>query len=258
MTGAPAVLFDLYGTLVLTHDHRDAWDAWHKLLLEFVVHIGGQEHLAADYLENFWDGPDPVDAAGLTIFEHRLSLYLARMDLQASPTELSALAADLCDIWQGRLEIDPKAVDMFERLDDVYKTGLVTNFDHPPHIYKLLHENALESLFEIVVVSAKEGVKKPDPEILRIACRRMPCEPSRTIYVGDSIVDYEAATAASITPVIIRRGGQKEIENSRDIRSKYHDTDRFLYKKASAGELTIIGGLDELPETARAILGGYS
>jgi putative hydrolase of the HAD superfamily len=258
MSGTPVILFDLYGTLVLTHDHRGAWDAWHKRLLDFAVHLGGTEERATALLSGFWDGPDPTDTGNLTIFENRISWYLARMDLAAPPTDLSELAAGLCDAWQGRLEVDPEAFTMFARLDGTYRTGLVTNFDHPPHIFKLLRENALEGMFETVVVSAEEGVKKPDPEILRIACRRMACEPSRTIYLGDSIVDYEAAIAASITPVIIRRGGQEEIENSRDIQSKYRDTDIFLYKKAADGELTIIAGLNELPDAADALLGGNS
>ena len=127
------------------------------------------------------------------------------------------------------------------------KTGLVTNFDHPPHIRSLMQSSGLDALFNVVVISGEEGIKKPDPEILLLACRRMGCSPESTVYVGDSIVDFKAAAGAGIMPVIIRRDGQTEIENTRDTIANSMNVESYISEKNERGELTIVRSLLEVP-----------
>ena len=97
-----------------------------------------------------------------------------------------------------------------------------------------------------VIVSGDVGVKKPDGNILHLALAKLNVAPAETIYVGDSIVDYEAAMAAGIRPVIIRR---PTLHRSAAIVERYAETDRFLEEQAAAGVLRIIDGLSELHST---------
>ena len=251
------VLFDLYGTLVLTHERPEAWDAWHRSLIDSMRSLGGDEKAeeASERLELFWQGDEKPPDNRKTVFEFYISEFVEKLDMIASSRQISKIAGELCDIWQGHLEVDPTAGTMLDRLSQSYRIGLVTNFDHPPHIHRTLKANGLTSRFETIVVSGEAGVKKPDPEILRIACRNIRCDPVNTMYVGDSVIDYEAAAEAGIAPVIIRRPGQGETENTRDRPSKYRDTDRFLYKQAQSGKLSMIGDLREIPDLAAKLLG---
>jgi putative hydrolase of the HAD superfamily len=251
-----AVLFDLYGTLVLTHERPEAWDAWQRKLIEFTQSLGGDSESkeASELLEHFWQGDDKPAANGMTIFEYRISAFIEKLDLKATPEAITETAGELCETWQGYLDVDPVAEVVIGRLSQSFVVGLVTNFDHPPHVHRTLQAHGLSGRFETIVVSAEEGIKKPDPEILRRACKNIGCDPADALYVGDSLVDYQAAIGAGIVPVIIRREGQGEIENTRDIRTSHMDADRFLYEQAQSGELTMIQGLEELPDLAAELL----
>ena len=255
MKSPPLALFDLYGTLIVTLDHHSAWEAWHQRLADYIEERGGTEtaSIARGRFGEFWRKGSGKRPDGVTIFEDKLLGFFGELAVDLDPREAGVLAADLCDTWQIHLSVDPEIEALFSNLKT--RTGLVTNFDHPPHIRKILVDYDLNRFFEEVVISGEEGVKKPDPEILRIACRRLRCEPRNAIYVGDSIVDYEAAVAADIVPVIIRRPGQSEIENTRDTSANYSETDRFLAAKSEAGEMIIIKSLSEVPLIIEEIAG---
>jgi putative hydrolase of the HAD superfamily len=241
------VLFDLYGTLVLTHEHETAWAAWQDFLIDFISARGGKAKAdtAAGLLEGFWSEEYDPQKKRSSLFESRLELFSNKLSLEFHSGEIEKLADDLCDIWQKALKIDPDAYMVLPQLSG--QTGLVTNFDHPPHIHRLLQSSGMGEFFKIAVVSAEEGTKKPDPEILQIACRRMGCEPADAIYVGDSIVDFEAAAGAGLAPVIIRRDGQREIENTRDSHAQSTDIESIIAEKEKAGELLMIKSLREVP-----------
>jgi len=51
------------------------------------------------------------------------------------------------------------------------------------------------ALFKDTVVSAEEGVVKPDPEIFKIAVQRIGLEPSALLFVDDSEANIRAAEA---------------------------------------------------------------
>lgn len=61
----------------------------------------------------------------------------------------------------------------------------------------LLREN-LHHRFDVLLGGDDVRVPKPDPEGLRLALDRLRLAPSEAIYVGDSVVDGEAAHAAGV------------------------------------------------------------
>lgn len=48
--------------------------------------------------------------------------------------------------------------------------------------------------FRDIVVSGVEGIVKPDPEIYRLACRRLGIDPSRAVFVDDTLANAVAAS----------------------------------------------------------------
>jgi putative hydrolase of the HAD superfamily len=116
--------------------------------------------------------------------------------------------------WQKSITIDPNALDVLGALRARKTLGLVSNFEHPPHIYLLLSRLGLARLFDTVVISGDVGMEKPDPRIFELALRQVGLEPRETVYVGDTAEDVQGALAAGMCPILIRR--DEEIEGQID------------------------------------------
>jgi len=68
----------------------------------------------------------------------------------------------------------------------------------------------LEKFFDVVVVSAEVGVKKPNKKIFELALRKLKVKPHEAIYVGnDLIADVYGAKKAGLKTVLIVR--KKEV-----------------------------------------------
>lgn len=83
-----------------------------------------------------------------------------------------------------------------------FRYGVVSNSEGK--LDDLFARVGLSSFFEVVVDSALEGVRKPDPEIFRRALARMGVESDAALYVGDiPHVDVEGARAAGLDAVLV-------------------------------------------------------
>lgn len=83
-------------------------------------------------------------------------------------------------------------------------TGLISNFEG--WLEGMLIEMGVAHLFDVLVISGKEGVEKPDPGIFHLALERTGARPQESVYVGDNPeVDVEGAARVGMTPVLIDR-----------------------------------------------------
>lgn len=83
--------------------------------------------------------------------------------------------------------------------------GLVTNGASEIQREKLRRSGA-EPWFDVALVSGEEGVGKPDPGILRLACDRLGVTADEAVYVGNSPTrDIACAEAAGMRSVLVRR-----------------------------------------------------
>jgi putative hydrolase of the HAD superfamily len=79
--------------------------------------------------------------------------------------------------------------DVLRALAPRYRIGLVSNFDHAPTARRLLSENAIDPLFEVSIISADFGRRKPHPSIFHAALDVLGAKPSESVYVGDTLLD---------------------------------------------------------------------
>lgn len=87
------------------------------------------------------------------------------------------------------------------------KVGLISNFEE--WLEGMLHHWEVGPLFHVMVISGKEGVEKPDPEIFRLALKRAEVAAEDALYVGDHPrIDIEAAEAVGMDGVLIDRRGR--------------------------------------------------
>ena len=63
----------------------------------------------------------------------------------------------------------------------------------------------LSDLFDDVVVSAEVGLAKPDPEVFRLAARRLGVPPEACVFVDDWEVNVAAAREVGMAAVHFRR-----------------------------------------------------
>jgi len=86
------------------------------------------------------------------------------------------------------------------KLDRAHLLGLVTSGDGD-RVHRQLREFRLTALFATRVCSGDTLRKKPHPEPLRLALRKMGLAPSACVYVGDAPQDVEMARRAGVRAI---------------------------------------------------------
>ena len=102
----------------------------------------------------------------------------------------------------------PDSVPAVEKIRAAGLTvGLISNFEE--WLEGMLIHFEVAPLFDVMVISGKEGVEKPDPEIFRRALERTGVEARDAVYVGDHpTIDVEAAESVGMTAILIDRRGR--------------------------------------------------
>lgn len=99
----------------------------------------------------------------------------------------------------------PDAVPTLQRLrESGLTTGLISNFEE--WLEGMLHEWEVGPLFDVMLISGKEGVEKPDPQIFERALERARAEPEEAVYVGDHPdIDIAPSEKVGMKGVLIDR-----------------------------------------------------
>ena len=108
--------------------------------------------------------------------------------------------------------VAPGSLKMIETLKARgYRMAVVSNFNKS--LPDLLAQLNLVGFFDAIVCSAIVGVEKPEPEILRIACRQLGVFPEKAIYIGDHPLDILCARGAGMPVVWLREPGDTLPDN---------------------------------------------
>ena len=202
------IFFDLYGTLLIFGDLNAAWEEWlhafHQGMRGLGMEVGEEDFRRR--CDGFFSWPEPAwQDDGLTVAERRFQEFCAGLGHPLGGGDLREVVDGAVGAWQRHVEVDPVAAEVLEEAKRQRPLALVSNFDHPRHVHRLLGEWGIRDCFDVVVVSGDVGVNKPDPAIFDIALKEMKLLPRDVIHVGDSADDVNGARAAGIEPVLIRR-----------------------------------------------------
>lgn len=106
------------------------------------------------------------------------------------------------DFWSGD-RVDVQLADFLRHLRPGYKTAILSNAW--PGARKALTERwGLHSVVDEMIISAEEGVAKPDPAIYHIALGRLGVRPAEAVFVDDMAANVEAARALGMHGVQFR------------------------------------------------------
>lgn len=195
------IFFDLYGTLLKYGDMQAAWIAWFDALHRTLSGDGrpvDRETLWEACRGLLGEAEPPCIEDGFTVYERRLERFFKRQSLCRDAHVVKQAATETVTAWSRYVSVDPDAASVLQALSEHYVLGLVSNFDHPPHIHTVLKETGLNHWFKSIVISGEVGVKKPSPRILLMAAQATGLKPEEVAYVGDSREDMEAARAAGM------------------------------------------------------------
>jgi putative hydrolase of the HAD superfamily len=203
------VFFDLYGTLLILGDMKQAWSDWMEVLYAALCppERAVTRKTFDECCHQFFSKEEPTTDIedGLTVFERRLDRLAASLGFKIELPLLKETATRAVNAWQAYVQLDPDAPVVLSALAETRTLALISNFDHPPHVHRILRETGLAGFFETIVVSGEVGIKKPDPGIFRIALKRTGLQAEEVVYVGDTQEDVDGAKAAGIRPILIAR-----------------------------------------------------
>ncbi len=87
-----------------------------------------------------------------------------------------------------------------------YRTALLSNATLG--LESLLAKQGLSGLFDVVVNSARAGLRKPDPQIYRITAARLGLEMAQCLFVDDKERNIEAARLLGMQTITFRSAAQ--------------------------------------------------
>ena len=107
--------------------------------------------------------------------------------LSLSSECMSALRADF---WKGG-EWDTELLNFIRSVRPKFKTGIISDgwSDSRDNVKQYVDY----ILFDVIVFSAEEGIKKPDPEIFKRALTRLDVEPQEAVFVDDRMPNVAGA-----------------------------------------------------------------
>jgi len=89
--------------------------------------------------------------------------------------------------------------------DRGYRIGIVTT-KFRRRIERILEKGGVTQLVDVIVGFEDVAEPKPDPEPIEVALRRLGCEKESATYVGDSVIDAEAAASAGVKFIAVLTG----------------------------------------------------
>jgi putative hydrolase of the HAD superfamily len=93
--------------------------------------------------------------------------------------------------------LDLNLIDFIRSLRPALKTGLISNaWTNARGLF--MQTYAIADAFDTLVISAEEGVMKPDPRIYQIALDRLGVHADESIFVDDVLANVEGAQALGI------------------------------------------------------------
>jgi HAD superfamily hydrolase (TIGR01662 family) len=242
-----AILFDLGGTLIY---FRGKWpDVFQQSNAEMLraLRAAGFSLDSEPFLADFHTRMRHYDAeSGPDFIEYTtgyiLKTVLGEHGYPGAPDSLlrQVLEARFA-ISQSSWEVEEDALPTLRALQQMgYRLGIVSNAGDDADVQALVDKASVREFFEVIVTSAAQGIRKPNPRIFLDILARLGVEPGRAAMVGDTLgADILGARNAGITSVWITRRADVPANRA------HQDT---IQPDASIGSLSELPGLlEKLP-----------
>ena len=155
------------------------------------------------YEHRFRDIAEAVDTGFEHVYNIAMLFYRQNRKGDKETAKLLNVALPQWHTEDERLYAD--AEGCLKELHTRYKIGIIAN--QLPGARERLAQYGILPYVDLIVVSAEEGVSKPDKRIFEIALHRSNCTPEQAVMIGDRIDnDILPAKAMGMHTVWIRQG----------------------------------------------------
>ena len=130
---------------------------------------------------------------------------LKEMDFWANKAREKGIPAEAIarylQVQTAREQLDEKVLAHMRRLKEGYKVGILSNAgDTTRELFE--QEYRFHELVDDIVISAEEGLVKPEPEIYILAAQRLATRPERCVFVDDIPENIQAAEGLGMRGVL--------------------------------------------------------
>lgn len=87
-----------------------------------------------------------------------------------------------------------------KRLRQHFKTGLLSNINE--HLYNEVFGGRADELFDVAVLSYREGLIKPSPELFQLTIERLGVTPDEAIMIDDLPSNCDGAAVIGMHPIL--------------------------------------------------------
>jgi HAD superfamily hydrolase (TIGR01549 family) len=118
-------------------------------------------------------------------------------------TALDAMYAVTQAHWQTEADCHP-TLETLRRQG--YRLGLISNAGDDKDVQILIDKAGVRGYFEVILTSAAQGIRKPNPRIFQAALERLGLPPQQAVMVGDTLgADILGAHNAGLYSIWITR-----------------------------------------------------
>jgi putative hydrolase of the HAD superfamily len=192
----PAVLFDLYETLV-----RPVWPRLRDGRAQLAARVG----LDGEVMRELWERTLPERTVGANgSLEADIAAILALAGRRVSDDELNVLARFEEATWRRGVELYPDTlVTLRELRSRGVTTAIVSNCSYEAGA--VVQELGLDAEVDRLILSCLVGLAKPDPAIFRLALERLGTSADDALFVDDRIENVESARQLGLSTLLIAR-----------------------------------------------------
>lgn len=123
-------------------------------------------------------------------------------------------------VTQAHWQLEAETIPTLQRLSQRgYPLGLVSNAADDADVQNLVDRSGIRPFFQVILTSAAEGVRKPNPQIFWRALEALDVQPEAAVMVGDTLgADILGAKNAGIFSVwVTRRADNPQNRDHQDI-----------------------------------------
>lgn len=139
-------------------------------------------------------------------------------------------------ITQAYWKVEGDAIPTLQRLkEQKYRLGIISNAADDADVQTLVDKAGLRSYFEVILSSAAVGLRKPHPDIFKIALEALETPPAKAAMIGDTLeADILGAQQVGMYAIWITR---------RAVVSARNPSENTIKPDAVIGKLNEIPGL---------------
>lgn len=186
-----AVIFDVGGVLIRTHNHNYRRD-WEKRL-------GLDEWESERIVFGIADDMGTKAQSG-AITDQELWTWVGNQ-LRLSQQDLEQFRTDF---WAGDV-LDEELMRYIRSLRPRYQTAIISNATDRLRL-TLDNDYPIADAFDLIVCSAEERVMKPAPEIYELTLERLGRKPEEAVFIDDNEANVRAAKEVGMSAIHYQAG----------------------------------------------------